>query len=248
MRSAPETFASRSDADRWLAVIRADLLRGNWTAPERSGVTLPDFTTGWLRQRTSQLRPRNLDLYRRLAERWVLAPVGRTRRQVDLAAVPLRSITPVLVREWHAAVALAATTSATTRAERAAMPGNPARAWAQAAGLPVAATGRLSPSIRAAWVAAGSPMPATSPPEPPRSCSRPRPAPRSPQAPEAKPCPKLARSKDAPTPPGTTSATPARPSPPKQAPPKPNTCAASATHHPEPPPSTNTPPSTETPT
>ena len=70
MRSAPETFASRADADRWLAVIRADLLRGNWTAPERSDVTLADFTTGWLRQRTPQLRPRTLDLYRRSTLQW----------------------------------------------------------------------------------------------------------------------------------------------------------------------------------
>lgn len=167
MRSAPETFVSRADADRWLAVIRADLLRGNWTAPERSDVTLGDFTTGWLRQRTPQLRPRTLDLYRRLAGRWVLAPVGKGRLRVDLSTVPLRSITPALIREWHAAVAMEATTSATTRAERAGMPDNPIRAWAMAAGLPVAATGRLSPSIRTAWLAAGSPKPTTTaPPRP----------------------------------------------------------------------------------
>ena len=161
MRSAPETFASRADADRWLAVIRADLLRGNWTAPERSDVTLADYTTGWLRQRTPQLRPRTLDLYERLAARWVLAPVGRGRGQVDLTTLPLRSITPALVREWHAAVAREAIASATARAIRAGIIGTPARTWALSAGLPVAATGRLSPAIRAAWVAAGSPLPAS---------------------------------------------------------------------------------------
>jgi integrase len=165
MRSAPETFASRADADRWLAVIRADLLRGNWTAPERSDVTLADYTTGWLRQRTPQLRPRTLDLYERLAARWVLAPVGRGR--VDLTSLPLRSITPALVREWHALVASEATATATARTAGAGMSTSPIRGWALAAGLPVAASGRLSPAIRSAWVAAGSPLPtSTRPPRP----------------------------------------------------------------------------------
>ena len=159
MRSAPETFASRADADRWLTVIRADMLRGNWTAPEHSNVTLSDYTTGWLRQRTPQLRPRTLDLYQRLAARWILVPVGHGRESVDLAALPLRLISPALVREWHATVAREATASATTRATQARIVGNPARAWARASGLPVAATGRLSPAIRAAWTAAGSPLP-----------------------------------------------------------------------------------------
>ena len=119
MRSAPETFASRADADRWLTVIRADMLRGNWTAPEHSNVTLSDYTTGWLRQRTPQLRPRTLDLYQRLAARWILVPVGHGRESVDLAALPLRLISPALVREWHATVAREATASATTRATQA---------------------------------------------------------------------------------------------------------------------------------
>ncbi len=158
MRSAPETFASRADADRWLAVIRADLLRGTWSAPERADITLGDYTEDWMRQRAPQLRPRTRDLYRRLASRWVLAPVGKGRHRVDLAALPLRTVTPALIREWHAAVSLAATTSASTRGITTQTPTAAARAWARSAGLPVAPTGRLAPWVPDAWRAAGSPV------------------------------------------------------------------------------------------
>ena len=158
VRSAPETFASRADADKWLAMIRADMLRGKWQAPERSDITLADYTTAWLRQRTPQLRPRTLDLYTRVAHRWILSPVGTSHR-IDLTHVTLHALTPALVREWHAAVAATATTAAQQRGPAPLTRQHPARLWATSHGLPVAPTGRLSPATVAAWRAAGAPTP-----------------------------------------------------------------------------------------
>jgi len=156
LRSAPTTFATRGDADRWLTVMHADMLRGQWSPPERADIDLSEYVTDWLRQRAPHLRPRTRDLYARLASRWIVSPVGHGRAAVNLSAVPLRAISPPLVRDWFAAVTDAARISAASRTARADRT-HPARAWATAQGLPCAATGRLSPSILTAWHCAGSP-------------------------------------------------------------------------------------------
>ncbi|WP_084124936.1 site-specific integrase [Demequina sp. NBRC 110054] len=158
-RSGPSTFATKGEADRWLTLMHAELLRGTWTAPEAADITLADYTAAWLRQRAPHLRPRTLDLYRRLAERWILAPVGQGRDAVDLSALSLRAISPIIVREWFAAVTASAHASAAARGTLGTRGGHPARAWARGAGLTVAPTGRLSPAVVAAWQQAGSPQP-----------------------------------------------------------------------------------------
>ncbi|WP_169746875.1 tyrosine-type recombinase/integrase, partial [Demequina gelatinilytica] len=135
------------------------MLQGTWTSPDAGTITLAEYATAWLRQRTPQLRPRTLDLYRRTAERWILAPVGDGRHGIDLGCLALRNLTPVMVREWHAAVTIAATASAHARGTGPTRTAHPARAWAIAAGLPCAPTGRLSPAILTAWHAAGAPRP-----------------------------------------------------------------------------------------
>ena len=157
-RSAPATFASRAEADRWLTGVRADLLRGQWTAPERAEITLAEYLADWQRQRGPQLRPRTRDLYARLVARWLSRPVGTGRHAVHLAPLPLSTITPPLVREWLAQVRAEATASATARASRpAGSRVDPARAWAIATGLQVATTGRLPVAVVTAWQAAGRP-------------------------------------------------------------------------------------------
>lgn len=156
MRSAPVTFATRAEADRWLTMVRADMLRGQWSPPEAAQITLGEYLTAWLRQRAPQLRPRTQDLYARSARRWILTPVGHGPQAVDLAGLSLRAITPPLVREWHAAVREATHASAAGRTARLDRT-HPARIWARAQGHTIATTGRLSPAIMTAWKAAGAP-------------------------------------------------------------------------------------------
>ena len=155
-RSAPTTFATRGDADRWLTVVRADMLRGQWSAPELADVTLGEYITAWLRGRAPSLRPRTQDLYARGAQRWLSGPVGIGHNAVDLSALPLRVISPPIVRDWFAAVTDAARASALARTGRIDRT-HPARAWATSHGIPCAATGRLSPTVLTAWHKAGSP-------------------------------------------------------------------------------------------
>jgi integrase len=56
---ASETFATKTDADRWLAMVEADMLRGEWVDP-RSGETIfSEWVDQWLRSNPTK-RPTTL--------------------------------------------------------------------------------------------------------------------------------------------------------------------------------------------
>ena len=63
MRAGPETYERRSDADRALVMIEAQIRSGEWTDPERGKVKLGDYGSAWITERPG-LRPRTMDLYR----------------------------------------------------------------------------------------------------------------------------------------------------------------------------------------
>jgi integrase len=99
LRSAPDTFPTKTAADRYLAGIETDMSRGIWLDPRASSVTLRVYAAGWLPQRTVKgkpLAPRTLDTYRHSLSAWINPHLG------DL---PLNKITPAVVRAWHADVA-----------------------------------------------------------------------------------------------------------------------------------------------
>jgi integrase len=90
---APTTFKMKGDATRWLAGIQRDIERGTWIDPEWGEVTLREYATSWLAQRT--LRPRTVELYQGLLDRYILPPLGRTA---------LGDLSPREVRSWHVAL------------------------------------------------------------------------------------------------------------------------------------------------
>lgn len=89
---APDTFRTRADANRWLALVEADLSRGTWVDDRAALVTFGAYARAVLRDspkvgaRWRETCERNLRLH--------LAP---------LLDVPLRGLTPTRVREWYAA-------------------------------------------------------------------------------------------------------------------------------------------------
>jgi integrase len=91
-RTAPDTFARKSDADRYLTMIEAQIMRGEWIDPARSKITLNDYAERWIAQRP-RLRPRTVALYRWLLGKHIAPYLG----DVDLG----RLDTP-LIREWRA--------------------------------------------------------------------------------------------------------------------------------------------------
>lgn len=92
MRSAPETFARRSDAERYLMLIEAQLARGDWTDPERSRILLRDYAQTWITQRPG-LRPRTVELYSWLFKRHI---------EPHLGGVVIGKLTTQMIRSWRA--------------------------------------------------------------------------------------------------------------------------------------------------
>lgn len=91
-RTAPNTFVTKAEADRYLAGVQSDMARGSWIDPARSRVTLGAYADRWLAERMD-LRPRTRELYRGLLDRHIgphLGPVG------------LSALGPARVRTWHA--------------------------------------------------------------------------------------------------------------------------------------------------
>jgi integrase len=93
-RSAPETFERKSDADRYLSLIEAQLTRGEWIDPERSKIRLHDYAERWIAQRPN-LRPRTVQLYTWLLGKHITPYIG---------AMPIGKLTTPMVREWRAAL------------------------------------------------------------------------------------------------------------------------------------------------
>jgi integrase len=106
MRSAPETFARKVEAQRYLTLVEAQIARGEWTDPERARITLEAYADRWIAERPG-LRPRTVELYRWLLRRHVAPSLG---------GVPLGKIDTPLVREWRAKL-LADGVSASTAAK-----------------------------------------------------------------------------------------------------------------------------------
>jgi hypothetical protein len=109
-RSAPTTFATKTDAARFLGATEVDMARGAWLDPDRSGVRLREYSQSWLAERTVRGRPlatRTRETYQHSLDRWVLPSLG------DL---PLDRITPAVVRRWHAQTTAATGPTATRQA------------------------------------------------------------------------------------------------------------------------------------
>jgi integrase len=90
-QTAPRTFRTKTDAERWLSAVETDLSRGTWLDENLGREAFGDYTRAWLRDHP-KMGPR----YRETCERNLrlhLAP---------LQGVSLRAITPAVVREWYA--------------------------------------------------------------------------------------------------------------------------------------------------
>jgi len=110
MVPAPDTFPTKRDADDWLATVQADMSRGTWLDPRRSGVTLAAYAQGWLSSRRVKgrpLAPRTVETYRHSLDAWILPTLGR---------LELSQLTPAVVRRWHAEVSAATGPTATRQA------------------------------------------------------------------------------------------------------------------------------------
>jgi integrase len=99
---APHTFMAKKDADAWLSVKQADVLRGEWLpeAPRRGGVTFHEFSLAWLdgrKVRGRPLAPRTRAHYESLLDGQILPTFGHLQ---------VKAVTPDLVDDWYETAAL----------------------------------------------------------------------------------------------------------------------------------------------
>ncbi|MEV7801947.1 tyrosine-type recombinase/integrase [Microbispora sp. NPDC088329] len=88
------TYATKTDADRALTLIEAQMISGEWTDPDRGKVLLGDYARTWIKERPG-LRPKTVELYTWLLERHIVPGLGE---------VPVGKLTTALVRSWRAAL------------------------------------------------------------------------------------------------------------------------------------------------
>ena len=92
IRTGPETYERKGDADRALVLIEAQISAGDWTDPERGKVKLADYAATWITQRPG-LRPRSADNYRWLLQKHIVPYLG---------GAPVGKLSTPMVREWRA--------------------------------------------------------------------------------------------------------------------------------------------------
>ena len=96
-RTAPDTFAKRSEADEWLASVRSQLNSNERIDQEAALTTFAKYATDWLADRitgvrTPQIRPKTAQLYGGIIDKH-LAPFFGHRA--------LKNITAATVVEWR---------------------------------------------------------------------------------------------------------------------------------------------------
>lgn len=92
MRTGPETYERKSDAERALSLIEAQMISGEWADSDRSKIKLQDYAAYWISQRAG-LRPRTIDLYTWLSGKHINPYLG---------GVPLGRLSTPMIREWRA--------------------------------------------------------------------------------------------------------------------------------------------------
>jgi integrase len=92
------TFATKTDASRFIAGTRADLDRGDWFDPRAGEITVRAYAAGWVKQRRVRgrpLAPRTLERYQGVLNTHILPLLGD---------VELRHLTAAAVRSWYGRV------------------------------------------------------------------------------------------------------------------------------------------------
>ena len=92
IRTGPDTYERKSDADKALVLIEAQIAAGEWTDPDRGKVKLADYAATWITERP-KLRPRTVDLYRWLLKKHIAPYLG---------GVPIGKLSTAMIREWRA--------------------------------------------------------------------------------------------------------------------------------------------------
>jgi integrase len=87
VHTGPTMFPTKADANRYLATVEADMLRGGWTNPRLGRTTFGEWASRW-RATTGALRPTTQSLYAYLLNGLLLP----TFRDVPLASIDVLAV------------------------------------------------------------------------------------------------------------------------------------------------------------
>jgi integrase len=90
-RPAPDTFATKTDAEVWLTMKEAEIRRGDWLNPNAGTVLITDYGAAWIEERPG-LRPKTVLIYTGLL-RCHIAP--------HFEHVTVAEVTLARVRRWR---------------------------------------------------------------------------------------------------------------------------------------------------
>ena len=110
-RMQTRMFATKGDATRFLAGVRADLDRGEWFDPNAGRQLLSDYARGWVKTRRVRgrpLAPRTVVQYNWQLDKHILPAIGHLQ---------LRQLTPAVIRDWHGKLTSATGPGAITAAK-----------------------------------------------------------------------------------------------------------------------------------
>ncbi len=93
-RPAPDTFATKTDAEIWLTLKEAEIRKGDWIAPDAGAVAFEEYAKSWVVERPN-LRPKTVQLYEYLV-RLHLVPVLSA-----LGVVTVADVKEGIVRKWR---------------------------------------------------------------------------------------------------------------------------------------------------
>ncbi|MEV4619705.1 tyrosine-type recombinase/integrase [Asanoa sp. NPDC049573] len=89
-RTAPETFAKERDAEKWLTLTESQMIKGEWSPPEGSEITVRDYGRRWISDR--KLAPRTRELYGDLYRLYIDPRLGK---------LELGEVQPATIRTWR---------------------------------------------------------------------------------------------------------------------------------------------------
>jgi integrase len=90
-RPAPKTFATKTEAERWLSLTEAEIIRDDWIDPDAGRVSFIQYAQSWVAERPN-LRPKTLQLYEGLV---------RLHMTPALGSLTVQEITEPRVRRWR---------------------------------------------------------------------------------------------------------------------------------------------------
>ena len=91
--TAPSTFATKAEAQRWLAAAETDMFRGDWHDPRLGDIPFAEWAQQWLATKAPHVQESTAEQYRYLLRRHIVPRFGKA---------PVGRITPVDVQTWLA--------------------------------------------------------------------------------------------------------------------------------------------------